>query len=182
VKFLDTSKSSIITIDNFGKIISSVVIIPTLAQEDRESISHASEVSLEVFLSNSFATRFSDGALVRALGSKEVYIVKNGAKIGQIFKRWIQTEEVFGFYGHLKWGDVIEVKSDFISTFSESFLIRKFGDYKVYEVDPPSREASEGQSRFGNKKWLDITPSEFEAKGYNWDAVYEINEAEFNWY
>lgn len=171
VKFLDTSSSSIITVGKFGKLISSVVIIPTLMIEGKDNISHTSDVSFEVFLSNSVATRFSDGVLVRANDSEEVYIVKNGSKIGQIFKRWIQTEEVFGFYGHLKWGDVIELKPDFLSAFDESFLIRRAGDYKVYEAD-----------KSGNKKWLDMTPEEFEARGYSWDAVYEVNEQEFNWY
>jgi len=171
VKFLDTASSSVITVEKFGNFISSVVIIPIFAKGGRGNMSNSSEMSFEAFLSNSFATRFSDGALVRAKNSKEVYIVKNGSKIGQIFKRWIQTEEVFGFYRHLKWGDIIELKPDFLSTFNESFLIRKAGDYKVYEAD-----------KFGNKKWLNMTPSDFEARGYSWDAVYEVNEAEFGWY
>ena len=78
---------------------------------------------------------------------------------------------MFGFYNHFTWNDIIEVKPALVSAFQESFLIRKAGDPKVYEVD-----------NFGRKTWLNITAAEFTASGRSWDAVYEVNEEAFNWY
>lgn len=182
VKFFDLTKSSVLSVPDFGTFVSSLVVIPNLVMEGGDKISETGKLSIETFVSNSFADRFSEGALIRAVGDNRVFIVKNGSKIGRTYKRWIQTEEVFGFYGHLKWEDIIDIEPSLLLDFEESYLIRRAGDAKVYEVDPPSPQASEGQSRFGRKVWLDMTAEEFEASGRDWDAVYEVNDFEFNWY
>jgi len=171
VKFFDLSVGSVLSVPRFGNFISSVVLMPNFALAGSENISNVGSFSFEAFISNSFVDRFSEGALVRAQGDSKVYIIKNSPKIGKVFKRWIQTEEVFGFYSHFTWSDIIEVKQGLLSGFSESFLIQKTGDYRVYEVDA-----------FGRKTWLDITAAEFEASGRSWDAIYEVNEAEFGWF
>jgi len=168
VRFFDLTQGSVLSIPQFGTFVSSVVIVPIFVST---SPSDVGSFSLEAFVSNSFANRFSEGALVRAEGDSKVYIIKNSPKIGGIFKRWIQTEQVFGFYNHFTWNDIIEVKPALVSTFQESFLIRKAGNPRVYEID-----------NFGRKTWLNITAAEFEASGRSWDAVYEVNDAEFNWY
>lgn len=171
VRFFDLSDQSVLSIPGFGNSVSSVVVIPYFALVGAENKSSVGAFSMEAFVSNSFATHFAEGSLVRAKGDPKVYIVKNGSVIGNTFRRWIQTEQVFGFYKHFTWNDIIEVKPEFLASLKESFLIRKAGDYKVYEVDT-----------FGRKKWLNISPAEFEAKGYSWDQIYEVNEAEFTWY
>jgi len=145
-------------------------VVPTLASEN-DSAAHSASFTIEGFISDSFASRFAEGALVRVKGDVKVYIARNSPKIGEVFMRWIQTPEIFNFYRHFSWNDIIEVKPEFLAQFKESFLIRKAGDYKVYKADT-----------FGRKKWLDMTPREFEKAGYSWDAVYEVNEKELNWY
>jgi len=136
-----------------------------------ENISTSSGFSLEAFINSPFVSRFAEGAIVQAEGDSNIYIIKNSPQIGEVFMRRIQIDDVFNFYGHLLRSDIIEIETELISNFTESSLIRKAGDYKVYEVD-----------EFGNKKWLDMTASEFEEAGHSWDAVYEVNDAEFNWY
>ena len=168
VKFFDLAQGNVLSVPLFGNFISSVVLVPTLAAAGPSDVG---SFALEAFVSKSFVNRFSEGALVRAEGDPRVYIVKNSPKIGGVFKRWIQTEEVFGFYNHFTWNDIIEIKSTLLATFRESFLIRRAGDPRVYEVDS-----------YGRKTWLNITATEFEDSGRRWDAVYEVNDSEFNWY
>jgi len=168
VRFFDLAQGNVLSVPLFGNFISSVVLVPTLAAAGPSDVG---SFALEAFVSKSFVNRFSEGALVRAEGDPRVYIVKNSPKIGGVFKRWIQTEEVFGFYNHFTWNDIIEIKSALLATFRESFLIRKAGDPRVYEVDS-----------YGRKTWLNITATEFEDSGRRWDAVYEVNDSEFNWY
>ena len=171
VKFFDLTGGSVLSVPQFGTFISSVVVMPNLVVGGSENISSMGGVSIEAFVSNSFVDRFFEGALVRAVGDSRVFIVKNGREIGKTFMRWIQTEQVFGFYNHFTWSDIIDIKPELLAGFEESFLIRKAGDPRVYEVDS-----------FGRKTWLDITASEFESSGRSWDAVYEVNDVEFNWY
>lgn len=171
VKFFDLTTGGVLSVPQFGNLVSSVAVVPTLMTEGAGNSSSVGSFSIEAFVSDSFASRFSEGALVRAAGDSRVFIVKNSPKIGGIFKRWIQTEQVFAFYRHFTWNDIIEVKPQLLFTFSESFLIRRAGDFRVYEVDS-----------FGNKKWLNMSAAEFTASGRSWDAVYEVNDAEFNWY
>lgn len=171
VKYWDLHKGNILSVDGFGRDIASVVIAPILAKENEGSESSSLGFSLESFISDTFASRFAEGALVRAKNDPMVYVVKNSPKIGEVFVRWIQKEEVFGFYKHFSWNDVIEIKPELLFNFKESFLVRQSGDYKIYEVD-----------RLGRKKWLDMSSLEFEQKGYKWEAVYEVNEAEFHWF
>src|SRR3989344_2466850 len=164
-------ESSILTISDFGNFVSSVTIIPMLTVRGVDNISKVGAFSIEGFVSNTFADQFAEGSLISAEDDAKVYIVKRGTKIGETFIRWIQTPEVFRFYKHLKWNDIITVKPEFLASFEESFLVRRSGDYKVYEID-----------RQGRKKWLNITSAEFERNGYKWDAIYEVNQAEWEWY
>lgn len=171
VHTFNTRENSILTIPDFGNFVSSVVVIPILIIPGANNVSRSSAFSLEGFVSNSIASRFAEGALIRAKGDTKVFIVKNGNNVGDTFVRWVQSPIVFAYYNHLKWNDIIEVKPEFLLGFKESYLIRRGGDYKVYEID-----------KTGKKKWLDMPPAEFEAAGYKWDAVYEINDLEFSWY
>ena len=170
VRMWDLKDGNVFSVDGFGKEVSSVVIVPIFASENYSS-SYSTGFTVEGFVSDSFANHFAEGALVRAKGDSRVYIVKNSPKIGEVFMRWIQTPEIFSFYRHFSWNDIIEVKPEFLKQFKDSFLIRRAGDYRIYQTDA-----------FNRKKWLDLSPREFEAAGYSWDAVYEVNGAEFNWY
>lgn len=167
----DFSSGNTLSLDGFGTKISSVVLMPVFMKEGSENDSYTGTFSIEGLLSNSFAGSFFDGSPIRAKGDPKVYVVKKSLNPGRTFIRWIQAEKIFGFYKHLSWSDVLDVQPELRASLRESFLIRKAGDYKVYEVDES-----------GRKKWLNITPREFESRGYNWDAVYEVNEAEFSWY
>ncbi|OWK26947.1 MAG: hypothetical protein US76_01830 [Parcubacteria group bacterium GW2011_GWA2_38_13b] len=106
-----------------------------------------------------------NGDLIRIENRPEVYIVKN------TYRRHLQDSKFFNFYGHLKWENVKIVLEDIIKNYKESKLIKKAGDYKVYEV-----------IGFRQFRWLDMTVEEFEESGRKWEAVYEVNNAEWSWY
>ena len=152
-------------IENFNTL-SSVVIIPashtSLAGFDGGENSFR---ILTPFASlSAFRQNMSEGDLIRAEGTRDVYVIKEG------FRRLIQNSAIMDFYGHLSWASVRDVPAAQRNDFKESKLIRLAGGYKVYEVGD------------GNTKhWLDMTPKEFEESGRIWDAVFEVNEKEFNW-
>jgi len=112
-----------------------------------------------------YLSSYPDGSLLRAKGDIKVYVIKNR------YKRWLQSPEIFRFYGHLRWDRVIEVDPKIIQAYEESWLIRPAFDYRVYQVD--SQKV---------RHWLDLTPRQFEAKGYNWSMIFIINEKEYNFY
>lgn len=105
-----------------------------------------------------------DGALIRAIGGIDVYIVKYvGTKK---FKRLILSPSVFENYGHLKWRDVKNVDQSILDSFLTSDLVRAVGDIKVYKL------YASGDT--GEKRWIS-TSEIFNRSGFDWDAVYEIN-------
>ncbi|MDO8558144.1 MAG: peptidoglycan DD-metalloendopeptidase family protein [bacterium] len=108
----------------------------------------------------------TEGALIRAAGDIDVYIVKY--KNGKQFKRLILSPKVFNSYGHLRWENVITVTRTAVDTFAISDLVRATvaQDPKVYRLYP--------SGDIGEKRWIK-TAEAFVRLGYDWDAVYEIN-------
>jgi len=105
-----------------------------------------------------------EGALIRAIGDFDVYIVKYiGAKK---FKRLVLSPSVFNNYGHLKWSDIRDIDSSVVNAFTTSELVRAVGDDKVYKLYPA------GDS--GQKRWIK-TASVFSIMGFDADSIYEIN-------
>ena len=112
-----------------------------------------------------YLSNYTDGSLIRARGDYKVYII-NGS-----YKRWIQSAEIFNHYGHLNWEDIIEVTSEELSNYRESWLIRADGDKRVYEVNAD-----------GTKHWLNMTAEQFSITGRLWGMVYVINSFERDMY
>lgn len=120
-----------------------------------------------IIMANAFnyLSNYANGSLIRAKGDYRVYIIKGG------YKRWIQSAEIFNYYGHLNWESIIEVTSEELSNYRESWLIRADGDKRVYEVNAD-----------GTKHWLNMTAEQFSITGRLWDMVYVINSLERNMY
>jgi len=112
-----------------------------------------------------------EGALIRATGDIDVYIVKYvGAKK---FKRLILSPSVFKSYQHLKWSDVKVVSKSTLDAFTTSELVRAVGDPKVYKLYPAGDT--------GEKRWVE-TAAGFNRMSFDWDAIYEINKTDRNSY
>lgn len=123
-----------------------------------------------LFVNDSYsipAYSIPEGALIRAIGDADVWIVKYvGAKK---FKRLILNPSVFNSYSHLKWSDVKNVGKSTVDSFTTSDLVRAVGDSKVYKLYPT------GDS--GQKYWIE-TADTFNRMGLDWDSIYQINQTD----
>ena len=105
-----------------------------------------------------------DGALIRASGDVDVYVVKYVQD--KKFKRLILSPGVFNNYGHLRWEDVREVTPATRDNFTTSSFVRSVGDVRVFILYP--------NGDIGEKRWVPSSEI-FTAYGFDWDAIYEIN-------
>jgi hypothetical protein len=108
---------------------------------------------------------YADGAIIRAKGDIDVYIVKIVG--GKMYRRLILSPSVFRSYGHLKWENILGVDESALSGISTSSLVRVLGDTKVWKLEPLGDT--------GHK-------TEVTGTGYDPDSVYTINATDFNSY
>jgi hypothetical protein len=124
------------------------------------------------------AATIIDGDLIRAQGGVDVYIVKiigPSSSSGQVkqFKRLILNPEIFNQYGHLKWENIKEVTQSEFEQYTVSDLVRAVSDDKVYKLYP--------NGDTGEKKWIKAA-DDFLGFKYDWDAIYNINNFERDFY
>ncbi|MBI4709080.1 MAG: hypothetical protein HY764_02675 [Candidatus Portnoybacteria bacterium] len=116
-------------------------------------------------------TSIPEGAIIRANGDIDVYIVKYvGAKK---FKRLVLSPSVFNSYGHLKWSDIKDIDKSVADSFVVSDLVRAVNDSKVYKLYPSGDT--------GEKRWVK-TANVFTQMNLDWDSIYEINQTDRNSY
>ena len=202
-----TDGNGVFFLEDFGFLLSKVVIIPSNQSQERGTSGSAPTTSFVMTATTvtavpvdyvadqntseigklpapettSIATMeqalnlpsLPDGSLIRAEGSYKVYIIKGppSANSGQAYKRWIQSAEIFDFYGHLNFAIVNILSVETAELYTDAWLVRAAGDSKVYEINGD-----------GTRHWLDISAAEFSASGRLWDMVYIIDKAELNWY
>jgi len=107
----------------------------------------------------------SEGALIKTANNDDIYIVKYvGSKK---FKRLILSPSVFNNYGHLRWGDVMDVNQSTLNSFTTSELVRAVGDDKTYRLY--------AQGDTGQKRMIKNN-SVLTKLGLDSDSVYEINK------
>ena len=115
-----------------------------------------------------FAATINEGDIIKSATNPDVYIAKYvGAKK---FKRLILNPDVFNSYGHLKWSNLKTVTQAEMDAFTTSDLVKALGDTKVYKLVP--------NGDVGTKQWLNMTAEAFTAGGYDWDAIYVINNVD----
>jgi len=172
---LDIWQKGTIYVPDFGTKNISLVIIPSIQKKISDFSGNEPSYQIswtattiknsEIPAENSSASiLIPDGSLVRAKGDYKVYVV------GGQYRRWIQSPEIFNFYGHLKWENVIEASIGQLLDFEESFLVREKDDYKVYKIEN------------GKKRWLNMTAQNFEVNGYKWDEIFIINQKERDYF
>jgi hypothetical protein len=127
--------------------------------------------SLLIIPFKTWAINIVDGDLIRVENNADVYIVKLIS--GKQFKRLILNPEIFNQYGHLKWENIKTVSQPEADGFIVSDLVRAVSDDKVYKLYP--------NGDTGEKKWIK-TADDFLGFKYDWDAIYEINNFERDFY
>ena len=117
-----------------------------------------------------FALSINDGDLIKTYGSNDVYIVKEVR--GKQYKRLILNPEIFNSYGHLSWNNIKVVPESTLYQYTTSNLIRQQGDARVYELNAGYN------TDIGVKHWLNLTPAQILALGFDPDSIYTINHIE----
>ena len=147
------------------KVIAALVVVSTLIT--MTGVASIVPVSAQVI---------TDGALVKTADNNDVYIVTIiGSKM---FKRLILNPAIFESYGHLSWSNIITVSQSTLDSYTTSNM--------VIEVTPAGAAvngrvyilSSAAGTDTGTKQWLNVTASEFEAAGLDWDSLYQINATE----
>ena len=105
---------------------------------------------------------------MRATGSDDVFIVKKVANT--YYKRLILNPAIFESYGHLRWSDVQDINKSLLDKLQTSNLVRHIDGGAVYALFP--------NGDTGIKRHLQVTPTQFEALGYDWNSIYNINTKE----
>jgi hypothetical protein len=138
--------------------------------------------ALFIFIPVKAQTIIVDGDLVKTSDNPDVYIVKLvGA---EKFKRLILNPEIFNQYGHLKWENIKEISQTEIEQYIVSDLVRSVGDERVYKLYPQHQEVGVGvypNGDVGEKRWIK-TADDFLNFSYDWDAIYNINTFERDFY
>lgn len=170
---LDNSNRGTIYVPNFGTKNSSLVIIPSTQQKISGFSSsdpyYQFSWTVSTILNSEIpeaanSVAIPDGALIRLKGDAKVYVV-----FGK-FKRWIQSPAIFNMYGHLRWENIMDVGKEDVNAYQETFLVREINDYKVYKIEN------------GKKRWLNISGTQFVARGYKWEEISIINQKERDYY
>lgn len=117
-----------------------------------------------------------DGALVKTADNPDVYVIKiEGSKI---FKRLILNPQIFNSYGHLRWENIQTVSQVVLNSYTNSQLIIEVNpdgtpvNGRVFQI------SSSPGADIGTKRWLNMTPAQFEAAGFDWSAIYRVNHLE----
>lgn len=105
------------------------------------------------------------GNLYMALGESFAFITN------QKYWRPIMDAKIVGLYNHLAAQKPIFVLPLERLGLEKSALVRAMGDEKVFLID-----------KQGQRHWLNIAASDFEATGRDWASIFEINLAELSVY
>jgi hypothetical protein len=189
--FVPTQKSDTLYIDGINAKVNRVIIMPikkdklsgfdsnevpvslTFAADRIESAPEAViyDNSVPPAIDNSQTqvarshTNIADGTLIRAEGDPRVYVISGG------WKRHILSSKILNFYKKQSPKEVIIVSPEILDQYKESNLVRYTSGKKVYFID-----------KSGNKHWLNLSPGQFIASGYDWSSVFPIDLAELTLY
>src|SRR3989344_8570348 len=100
--------------------------------------------------------------LLRAQGDSKIYMISNGMRY------WLRTGDIFNAY-HFSWKAVKEVSQSDINAYPAARVIRKQGETNLYSVEN------------GTKQWIP-SPEAFNARGYDWNAIVDVNATDFDKY
>ncbi|MDP3794557.1 MAG: hypothetical protein Q8R13_01350, partial [bacterium] len=108
-----------------------------------------------------------DGDTFRVGTDAKVYIAK---MVGdKYFKRWVMTPDIFNVYGHLSWSAIKSISQADADMYVETKLVRVESDPMVWYLDGMTRRHV-------------ANPDAFNANGWDWQAVYQINAKEAAFY
>lgn len=164
--------------------LSSVVLIPVNESKttDFKTEETPRTISFGInYVDNASAQPVTNGALIKRPGELEVYVVEGK------YKRYLHPE-IIRLYGQLDPSKAIELDDKAFNSYTSANYVKYVNDKKVYAVWPEFGVGSSGGAlarpgnSVGTKHWLHMTGDYFTQSGRDWNAVFIINESEFNSY
>ena len=145
-------------------MLAPIMALNVAAADDRPSVTVDGVTVYDGDLISSNATN-EDGT--PTYESLDIYIAKVVSDT-ETYKRLILNPQVFDSYGHLNWGDVMEVSPTVMDSFTTSDLARQDGTDEVYSLV--------ADDDAGTKHWVDLTATQFiDEAGADADSIYTIN-------
>lgn len=155
---------------HIGKISKMVVMASALAIALFPLLSYRAFAHEVVSLSQ---YGLKEGDIIRAVGDPDIYIVNVFG-----YKRLFVSPQIFGFYGHLKWENVREVRADVRDKFLTSAYFRncETNDPKVYALEVAAEDT-------GVLRWANLSAERaLEEDEEFFEKAFCINSREFNAY
>lgn len=171
---LDNNQDSTIIIENFGREISSVLLILNSQKQETGFNNNISNYSFSISAKMAKQKLYSDGSLLKSTESPMVYLIEDGKK------RWVTTSAVFVSNGY-KWENIILVLPRELIPYpngeniSTSYNLKLNGSVikgyspKVYLIEN------------SKKRWI-TTAEIFISKGYNWNDIISVADEELGLY
>ena len=119
-----------------------------------------------------------DGTLIRLQGTNIVYAIQ--IDYVDAYKRYIAN----ALLSATDRNRIVAISSRTFSNYVTSDLVIEVAtdgrivDGKVYKIEHTLSSAS--GTRWASKRHLDITPEQFEAAGFKWNAIFPVSTAELN--
>ncbi len=170
---LDNNQNSKIRIDNFGKNISSILVIPSSQKKESGFGYNIDNYPFSISVKLTGVKTYADGSLLRASNDEKVYLIENGKK------RWITSSAVFAL-NEYEWSDVVLVISKELELYKtgediivsrlkkDGSLVKGAGN-KIYLIED------------GKKRWI-TTAEAFVSNGYDWNDVITVFDEELTLY
>jgi len=111
-----------------------------------------------------FLGTIKDGDLIKRPNEPEMYVVEGK------YKRYL-SPEVIKLYGHLNPEKAIALPGNIFDSYISANYVKSFSDKRVYSIWPD-----------GTKHWLNMSGEYFTQSGRDWNAIFTINDSEFNYY
>jgi len=168
---LDGNQDSKIRLDNFGKNISSILVIPSSQKKENGFGYNIENYAFSISVKLAGVKTYVDGSLLRASNDERVYLIENGKK------RWITSSAAFAL-NEYKWNDVVLVVSKELELYKDGediivsglkkdgSLIKGAGN-KIYLIED------------GKKRWI-VTAEAFVSNGYDWNDIITVFDDELN--
>ncbi len=170
---LDNRQDSKIYIKNFGKDVTSLVLIPISEKQESNLGNPVDSYSFSISATISEGNAYPDGSLLKPTNSFRIFFIEEGKK------RWITSSAAFAYSGY-KWENVVSVLPDELKAFEEgediSVTDSKYNESLVKGSGPNVYFIEEGK-----KRWISDIAT-FILNNYRWENVIHISDLELSFY
>jgi len=170
---IDRNQDSKIYIKNFGKDVTSIILMPNSQKKTEGFGSEIESYPFSISIETIEGKLYPDGTIIKSYKNPEVYLIENGKK------RWITSVAALVSNGY-SWDSVTYINSNELDFFEQGdnlyakklkpdgTLIKGIGP-KVYVIEN------------GEKRWI-TTAGIFVSRGYKWENIITVSDNELGSY